>query len=464
MKAVKQITISNTPYNICDMGLRKALGGVAQEINWSNDIDLNTFTKSGIYHIIGERLTTNDNIPINNAASGHTIDATLQVLNSSLPNVDVENTDACVTQVLTISNRVGGDGDIYIRTGRGINANSITWESWGKLQTNIELGQVSGNKLKEYVDNGIYSGVCIDDNIDTFVMVVINNYAIAKVYNNTRHITQFIYSVNLIGEVKFKYRIGSGDENIVWTNWNELDKSQSDTISLMSPSSFADANIDNNGINISIGSIYQDIRTQYRNVSVIACDISKEDIVTLKNGKDSYFKSITLSNPIHKNKSGYEVSSIKISGENTLNGKKTNEYVLIGDGTLDFSNKTKLYIGTIMNELPENENSIVLGENINIKSNINIGENTNIGNNASLGENISINDKSKIGSEVYIGTSTHIKENVEIGDNVKIGDNVEIGEGVNIPKGITISTFTLENNKQGLRLTYDGKKIEFELN
>lgn len=362
MKAVKQISISNTPYNICDMSLRKALGGVAQEINCSNGIDLNKFTKSGIYHIIGERVTTNDNIPINNADSGHTIDATLQVLNSSLPNDGVENTDACVTQVLTISNRVGGDGDIYIRTGRGINANSITWESWGKLQTNIELGQVKEEELKEYVDNGIYSGVCTDDNkdnIDTFVMVVINNYAIAKVNDKTRHISQFIYSVNIIGEVKFKYRIGSGDENIVWGNWNEI---ESDTISMISSSSFANANIDTNGINISIGSISYNQRNQKRNVSVIACDNSTNDIVTFKKGDD---KSITISNPIHNG-----VSSIKIS-ENSAHS----EYVLIGNGTLNFSNKTKLYIGTTMYELPENENTIVLGKNINICNDLTISTN-----------------------------------------------------------------------------------------
>jgi hypothetical protein len=378
MKAVKQISISNTPYNICDMSLRKALGGVAQEINCSNGIDLNKFTKSGIYHIIGERVTTNDNIPINNAASGHTIDATLQVLNSSLPNDGVENTDACVTQVSTISNRGGGDGDIYIRTGRGINANSITWESWGKLQTNIELGQVSGKELKKYVDNGIYSGVCTDDNMDTFVMVVINNYAIAKVQNKTRHISQFIYSVNLIGEVKFKYRIGSGDENIVWGNWNELNKPQSDTIvsdtiSMTSSSSFADANIDTDGINISIGSISYNQRDQKRNVSVIACDINTDDIVTFKNGD---YKNITISNPIYN-----EVSSIKISGKNAHSNAHS-EYVLIGNGTLNFSNKTKLYIGTTMYELPENENTIVLGKNINICNNLTIS--TNLDNNNKL--------------------------------------------------------------------------------
>lgn len=278
MKAVKQISISNKPYNICDIGLRNTLGGATQEIQWNAELNLNTFTRAGIYRIKGERLSNTDNIPINNAASGHTIDASLQVLNSSLTNGSGRDTDICITQILTISNRVGGDGDIYIRTGRGINEYSISWEQWGKLQTNIELGQIDDNDLNKCVDNGIYSGVT--DNGDTFVMIVINNYAIAGLTGYTRHISQLMYSVYLDGAVHFRYRAGEGNETISWSEWK---RTLSDSISYTTNNytSFAEAKIDTDGLCLSMGSY----NTTYRTITINPGDQNSDELVTFSKGQ-----------------------------------------------------------------------------------------------------------------------------------------------------------------------------------
>ncbi len=49
--------------------------------------------------------------------------------------------------MLTLSNRTGGDGEIYIHTGSAVSKNAFIggagWESWGKLQQNIGVGQVT---------------------------------------------------------------------------------------------------------------------------------------------------------------------------------------------------------------------------------------------------------------------------------------------------------------------------------
>jgi hypothetical protein len=117
-----------------------------------------------------------------------------------------------------MSNRVAGDGDVYVRSGRGAEYARITWEPWGKLQQNIEVGQVSS--LDTFIDNGIYSGVYSDGSFfETFVMVVINNYAVAAATGNTRSISQFKYALNVDGTVTVKVRKGNGGESVSWGKW-----------------------------------------------------------------------------------------------------------------------------------------------------------------------------------------------------------------------------------------------------
>ncbi len=130
----------------------------------SNLSNLNNFVDHGVYNIFGEHTRTDDNLPINNTGGGHTFNGRLTVFDSSLPNIGNDIKDCCLTQLLTLSNRVGGDGNIYIRNGSGINKENLSWGNWGKLQTNIEIGLLHINELSDYIDNGIYSGVSVSCN------------------------------------------------------------------------------------------------------------------------------------------------------------------------------------------------------------------------------------------------------------------------------------------------------------
>lgn len=56
-------------------------------ITWNNDIDpsnMNDFVVAGVYDIKGERTRNNDNLPILNTGGGHSFNARLTVLDSSI--------------------------------------------------------------------------------------------------------------------------------------------------------------------------------------------------------------------------------------------------------------------------------------------------------------------------------------------------------------------------------------------
>lgn len=194
-------------------------------VKWGSASHINHYVTQGVYNITGERLNAADGLPIANSNPGHTIHARLLVLNSSIAGTgDVQ--DKCITQVLTLSNRTGGDGDVYIRTGQAHSTNmlagGIGWEQWGKLQQNVEVGQTTS--LNSYIGNGIYSGVYTDGSsfFETFVMVVINNYAVAGATGQVRSISQFKYALNVDGTFSYKTRSGYGNTGINWNDWVDL--------------------------------------------------------------------------------------------------------------------------------------------------------------------------------------------------------------------------------------------------
>ena len=120
----------------------------------------------------------------------------------------------------------GGDGDVYVRTGHASNKNLLAggngWEPWGKLQQNIEVGQVTS--LNGLTANGVYSGVYTNGTtlFETFVMVVINNYAVAGATGNVRSISQFKYALGTDGTFSYKTRTGQGNTGIAWGDWVDL--------------------------------------------------------------------------------------------------------------------------------------------------------------------------------------------------------------------------------------------------
>lgn len=253
MEEIKKIEVQGQQYGVADMLMRSVMGGNAQVIEWSHTHNMNDYKEAGTYRIKGERTGNplDDNLPIMNSGSGHTIEGILYVLDSSLANGSGKEDDCTVTQFLILSNRVGGqEGDMYMRSAYGANKDSLTWKPWEKYQTNMEVGAVSDYKLlnpsnpteilkhdsgmNHIIDNGIYSGIyfgpkCMvgtgeDDwhisfqnaaAIETFVMVVINNYAAAS---NARCITQIKFAVTNGGVFSMEKRTYTTS----WSEWESV--------------------------------------------------------------------------------------------------------------------------------------------------------------------------------------------------------------------------------------------------
>lgn len=175
---------------------------IRKPIAWSANCNMNNFVCAGRYTISGSReLNATDNMPILN---GGKVEAVLDVLAK----------DNCITQVLTLLNVGGGDGNIYTRTRQ-----NDSWGAWGKLQTNVEVGVVDEQQMKAIEDNGIYSGV-LKTTGETFVLVVINNYAIATQEGYGGYISHLKYSVGLDGVVKVETR--RRDAFGSWSDWQGL--------------------------------------------------------------------------------------------------------------------------------------------------------------------------------------------------------------------------------------------------
>ena len=181
-----------------------------QDTPWEGR-NMNMFTETGEYHIHGERTDANDGLPILNTGSGHTIDARLTVLDSSLTNGTGEKTDTVVTQILRLSNRTGGDGHVYVRTAQAATKSklatpsSTAWGTWEKLTGIFEKNEVNSiADLDTYTTNGMYSGLFnfegtseINGGVEmftgsTFFVVTVNGYAVAKA-GLTPQLTQMLY-------------------------------------------------------------------------------------------------------------------------------------------------------------------------------------------------------------------------------------------------------------------------------
>ena len=205
--------------------LGEIAAGLGKSVVWGSVTHADAFVTAGTYNIKGERTVLTDGLPIDNAAPGNTINAKLVVLDSSISGNGADD-DKCVTQILTLSNRTGGDGDIYVRTGRASSKNQLAggygWEQWAKLQQNVQVGQVTS--LNSYIENGMYSGVYVngDGQFETFVMVVINNYAVAGANGKVRSVSQFKYALALDGTFSYRSRSGQGNTGISWGEWSDL--------------------------------------------------------------------------------------------------------------------------------------------------------------------------------------------------------------------------------------------------
>lgn len=171
---------------------------------------MNAYTEAGVYNI---NAVGGEDLPIDNQGA---ISARMTVL------VTESDGNNVITQVLNLNNNVGCEGNVYIRS-----CQNGEWKAWGKLQTNIEVGQV--NTLDNLTDNGIYSGVLTDGTptsagtfYDTFVLIVINNYAVSIPTGNPQSISQLKYSLGLDGSISVASR--KRDQYGYWDNWASLDE------------------------------------------------------------------------------------------------------------------------------------------------------------------------------------------------------------------------------------------------
>lgn len=247
-------------FTLNEQGLTIKEGSVSDiKVTWDANSDMNNFKTPGTYDIYGERTVKTDNLPITNDGSGHSIAAKLTVVASTLQPA---NNEICITQFLQLSNRVGEEGATYVRT-YNQNNGSITdaaWSPWqkqmGMVETKINNDDVTvgekifstytnkiGNGINGMIDNGLYSGIYINNiekypattnmyylpNLptfaETFILIVINDYAVTGQLGMPRHITQLKYAVDAItGQSTVKKRVGTGNDinTISWGDWEDI--------------------------------------------------------------------------------------------------------------------------------------------------------------------------------------------------------------------------------------------------
>ena len=224
------------------------------KVTWDANSNMNDFKTPGVYDIYGERTVKTDNLPITNDGSGHSIAARLTVVASTLQPA---NNEICITQFLMLSNRIGSEGNMYVRTYNENNNGMNGWSAWqkqmGMTETLINSNDTTvgqevfssavqkiGDGLNSMIDNGMYSGIYIDNLnytgsgslyylsaqptfVETFVLVVINDYAATGKLGMQRHITQLKYAVDAItGQSTVKKRVGAGNETISWGDWEDI--------------------------------------------------------------------------------------------------------------------------------------------------------------------------------------------------------------------------------------------------
>lgn len=183
--------------------LKKILGEISQiNVATLSNNGINDYVTTGTYRIYGERINAQDGLPILNAGNGHTVEGTLRVYDSSIAGTG-KNTDKVVTQILSMSNRTGGDGHIWIRTGQGSNKSNLIWSTWEKLQGIFEKNTITDlNELNTFTTNGMYSCMYVgndaylDETIvvnrgSTLLIIVINGY-MASGIGLTPQLTQSI--------------------------------------------------------------------------------------------------------------------------------------------------------------------------------------------------------------------------------------------------------------------------------
>ena len=197
-------------------------------VTWGADSDVNNYIDAGVYNVTGERLNLQDNLPITNEGNDATIAAKLIVTVTPQGQSTYRHS---IGQTLILSNAEGKETKVYTRNGNrtsydGAVSFTIEWGAWANLQTNINVNVVYS--FDNLIDNGIYSGIYSKDQTftqgtETFVLIVINDYAISSKLDVDRRISQLKYSVLTGSEISIKKRLGIDSGNsISWGEWEAV--------------------------------------------------------------------------------------------------------------------------------------------------------------------------------------------------------------------------------------------------
>ena len=409
--------------------------GEIGEINVAtlSDYGINSYVTTGTYRVHGERINSNDGLPILNAANGHTVEGILKVYNSSIAGTG-KNTDKVVTQMLSMSNRHGGDGHIWIRTGQGASEDNLTWSTWEKMQGIFEKNTITNiAELDTFTTNGIYScmfnyttssqlGNIIIDPGDTLLIVVVNGYMVSKL-GKIPHLTQTIihlaagnYGTNSIITrsaiwVDNKWQF-STDNDIVLKNFY--------------------------GNNAYIGGI--SVPSHVNNDSTLIQE-------KVKIGPYVAIGTYCIENDwIRIDKCSQLINDY--NGFNILNTSRKAALILANNTNLSIKGgKTSSVEYKQANTMVINSPSVTLGDGlgpISIGSGVNIGLNVDITGSVSIGKALDSTQTVSIGTRVYIDGGVNIGNRVAIGNNVKILDSVIIGtsdrsKSVSINGGVHIT-------------------------
>lgn len=268
---------------------------------------LNDYTTSGTYRIMGDRTNGNDGMPIANEGGGHRVDAVLTVLDAS-----ISSSEACVTQMLVLSNRVAGDGNMYIRTAKGTMAeiqSGAKWETWQKMVGQWEKGMVAdATELDTWTESGMYSAMMTAQSStrgltfnpgDTLFVVTINGYDSERLSSTiTAQCTQFLYrlpayygGVNT-GVAKAEQYVGTGlwtGSRYSWGDWKRL--ADSDDVAQLSK------NINTNTKEIK--DLQKEIATKQQELTLTVLDNGNIRIGNLQGQTKDFMPATPSGDPMH---------------------------------------------------------------------------------------------------------------------------------------------------------------------
>lgn len=218
-------------------------GDTATKVTWDSNSDMDDYIAAGVYDITGTRESRYDNLPITNIGENATISARLIVTVTPEGATTYRHS---IGQTLILSNAEGKETKVYTRNGNrtiptGGASYTITWSNWKCLQGMVEsyintntIGITTASEqttgLNGMTENGMYSGIYTDDYtlqaptfVETFVLVVINDYAVSSQAGTPRRISQLKYATDtLTGQCTVKKRVGTGSDSISWSDWEEI--------------------------------------------------------------------------------------------------------------------------------------------------------------------------------------------------------------------------------------------------